>query len=996
MERDAYSSAPDAVSITLDLGGLDLSANDGAKNYRTLQVNFRIQPVENGIPKTDLGPESAYCTKSFYILKEEPGTPDAWVSLETIKYNKTIDADYQPVNGGTAPRGSYRHMSGGFFRDRNLTVLSYDRSQLGDQRIRYTHKNIYSWNIQNARSDAEARKLVIKSSRVDVSSYTRPSEYRIMLVGLSGEDAAALQQRLEGTKVYGVKQDGSKVLLSGNAPIMAFARYEESFDASGWEDIGGDEDYQYILFEYPDGGLMLTGQAEIDRFKTAIWTDVVAEIKESTYDLLKEKLDSGQSPSVSSSDFAYTAMDSEFLEKEGTEPVRRSQSIYDYTLDFFWMQYEDIQASNYINVTNGSYFFTDDTVTTHLAYNHGRYGNFSDATEPENLHIYYLVPDGLEPVEDPEMFSSLQVYRGYRDGYNLVSVRPKTISKPALEEGSASVTRTAQNAFTLSFTATNRLQIGRYTIYACASLDNNKLRVEKGKQYGILQHQTPSGLWSTILEDAENHPADQKKFTDFHTAAFTIYPPKVLNSVKQVKLASEPDAKYASSLGKRAVVGDAIDYRWVFKNNSPRAIDELTVIDVLPYRGDTAIIANDAGQHPSRGSCFSTPLISVDQNEKFDLYFSTDPVRETVEENEQARWQKSVPDMSAVTMIKAVLKEGQQILTDETCVVVTHNRIEENYKIQDGEKAYNSFAITLNEGNSYVEALKTEVQVTYPQKDVRIEKTDRNDPTIKLEHAVFSLYEEGTGENGEDLLVLDDLTTDQQGIAVMPDLPVGKNFYLLEKSAPDGYAREEGKIYFTVEDKGEEQADVQTVSVSNDIPRTAFDIVKKWIGEPAAESLSIHILADGEDTGSMVTLTAKDGWTAHVSGLPLYGPDGKEILYTVEEEENDAYTAEITGDAEQGFLITNTVKAPEEEEPEEPEKTETPETPQPPEQPSVQPSVRPPEQKPSPAGKDAIHASATGDSFSPLFPVGLLILAGTVLGVELTAAGIKRKREKKD
>jgi hypothetical protein len=209
----------------------------------------------------------------------------------------------------------------------------------------------------------------------------------------------------------------------------------------------------------------------------------VAKIKESTYDLLKERLDSGQSPAVSSSDYAYTALYSEFIEKEDEEPVRRPYTPYDYTMDYFWMQYEDIQVSNNINVTNGSYFFTDDTVTTHLAYNHGRYGNFSDATEPENLNIYYLVPDGLEPVEDQEMFSSIQVFRGYRDGYNLVSVKPKNISKPVLEEGTSSITRTVQNSFTLSFKATNRLQIGRYEIYACASLDNNGLRVEENDAY---------------------------------------------------------------------------------------------------------------------------------------------------------------------------------------------------------------------------------------------------------------------------------------------------------------------------------------------------------------------------------------------------------------------------------------------------------------------------------------------------------------------------------
>ena len=77
-------------------------------------------------------------------------------------------------------------------------------------------------------------------------------------------------------------------------------------------------------------------------------------------------------------------------------------------------------------------------------------------------------------------------------------------------------------------------------------------------------------------------------------------------------------------------------------------------------------------------------------------------------------------------MIKAVLKKGEKIATKETCSIVTHNVIENNARIQDGEKAYNSFALTLNEGNSYIEALRVEVMVTYPKKR-RCDREERSE-----------------------------------------------------------------------------------------------------------------------------------------------------------------------------------------------------------------------------------------------------------------------------
>ena len=89
------------------------------------------------------------------------------------------------------------------------------------------------------------------------------------------------------------------------------------------------------------------------------------------------------------------------------------------------MQYETIARNTEIGISNGKTFFVEDTLTTELSYVHRRNGKVSDATQPDNLNIYYLVPDGLEPVENADVFKSIEIIRGYKDGYNLIVAKPK-------------------------------------------------------------------------------------------------------------------------------------------------------------------------------------------------------------------------------------------------------------------------------------------------------------------------------------------------------------------------------------------------------------------------------------------------------------------------------------------------------------------------------------------------------------------------------------------
>lgn len=882
--------------ITLDLGGIDLSNYDAYNKAKRFKVDFSVQPVVNGTVQTDLGPYTTYADRYFYILKEEPKPEGASPYWYNAKFEKIIDKDYHSIDGSTYESTSnYKY-----------TTISYNKDYLYTHRMRYTLKNISSWSLSNANTeDEEIRELTIRDSRVDISPYVEPHQIRLMVIGLKDEDAKWMKEQLTGTKAYGITSSGQKVLISDNVPIHIDNSYSNSFDGEDWQTISNTENYTKVEFVYPNGGVTLKGKDQIQRCKYAIYSDVIGRVKESTYETLKGKIDAHQEASLAgpyesgntsiTSKYYKFAEDSELTSKED----RREPG---WTYDYIRMQMEQITTQSSLSITNGSQFFTNDTISTREAYRHSRIGNFSEATQPENLNVYYLVPDGLEPVEDTSKFESIEVVRGYKDGMNLVIARPKSVTIPKLD---GTLERGTENWFHLNFTATTRLDIGEYKIYSCMSYDNNKIGVDpNGNQYGILQDSSPGGVWSTILKDANNRPDDNTRFTNFNASTFKIYPPKVLSAIKEVKLTSEPDSKYASSLGSKATIGDQIDYRWVLKNNSNAPIDQLEILDILPDKGDHAIVHNDAGEYPARGSLFTTPLLSIEDNSKFDYYYSTDPVKQTTQENYKANWSSSVDDMSKVTMIKAVLKKGQTIPVGENAYIVTHNQIVNDSKIQDGDKAYNSFAYTLNEGTSFMEALRTEVQVTYPKRDVLVEKVNVEDDSYKLFGATFNLYEEGTGENGSDKLILSDVVTNHDGIATFPNLLVGKEYYLQETKAPSGYVKKDTKTYFTVKPPIND-TDVQKILIQNDVPRTTMRLQKEWIGPQNAQEVTVHILANEKDTGQTIVLKAVDDWKTSVENLPVNDKNGNPIVYSIQEEAGKNYTSSVRGDMENGFVVTN-------------------------------------------------------------------------------------------
>ena len=89
--------------------------------------------------------------------------------------------------------------------------------------------------------------------------------------------------------------------------------------------------------------------------------------------------------------------------------------------------------------------------------------------------------------------------------------------------------------------------------------------------------------------------------------------------------------------------------------------------------------------------------------------------------------------------------------------------------------------------------------------------------------------------------------------------------------------------------------------------KVSVPVEKKWVG-PAAEKATVRLLADGKATGDPMELNESNGWRGSFEGLPKYSKSGAVIDYAVAEDAVKGYSSEVSGDAEHGFTVTNTVK----------------------------------------------------------------------------------------
>ena len=161
------------------------------------------------------------------------------------------------------------------------------------------------------------------------------------------------------------------------------------------------------------------------------------------------------------------------------------------------------------------------------------------------------------------------------------------------------------------------------------------------------------------------------------------------------------------------------------------------------------------------------------------------------------------------------------------------------------------------------------------------------------------------------------IVTDENGIAKLENV-FKADYVLTEVEAPEGYELDSTPRTISKEDFENSIAKGATVEVEmlnkkKDVvaKATNLSVKKEWVLDPALatnkpEKVVVSVLKNGvKDENLTVELSAANGWKASFSNLPKQDTNGKEIVYTVSEEEVAGFKAAISGSEKTGFTISN-------------------------------------------------------------------------------------------
>ena len=86
----------------------------------------------------------------------------------------------------------------------------------------------------------------------------------------------------------------------------------------------------------------------------------------------------------------------------------------------------------------------------------------------------------------------------------------------------------------------------------------------------------------------------------------------------------------------------------------------------------------------------------------------------------------------------------------------------------------------------------------------------------------------------------------------------------------------------------------------------SVEVTKKWVGNIKADSVNVTLKTTDGNVVESKRITSGDGWKATFGPYDKYDASGKEVKYNIDETKVDGYNSTITGDDNNGFVITNT------------------------------------------------------------------------------------------
>uniref|UniRef100_UPI00403F6CC0 Cna B-type domain-containing protein n=1 Tax=Candidatus Enterococcus willemsii TaxID=1857215 RepID=UPI00403F6CC0 len=156
------------------------------------------------------------------------------------------------------------------------------------------------------------------------------------------------------------------------------------------------------------------------------------------------------------------------------------------------------------------------------------------------------------------------------------------------------------------------------------------------------------------------------------------------------------------------------------------------------------------------------------------------------------------------------------------------------------------------------------------------------------------------------------LTSNAQGVVEVSGLPIGV-YSIKELVAPTGYDGIETEIPFeVVNNQGIIELKEAIADISNEkIQYVNLPITKVWNDAnnqdgKRPESVTVHLLADGNKTNQTITLTKATDWKGTFENLRKFDSSGNEIHYTVKEDKVAGYEEPTIELVNHSYVITNT------------------------------------------------------------------------------------------
>ena len=509
-----------------------------------------------------------------------------------------------------------------------------------------------------------------------------------------GGDEARRQQLVDNAinqvnntpnKLYGIKEDGSKVELASNIKL---GQRVDINDATG----------QYLR-------LSLEFETPIILDNTALYYYTGAYPSEKEI----KKFEDGEYDKIQ---YYYGTLSIK-SERKVNSTTRENAELLNGNSGWAWTGLFLATPKAYINSlggtgvlpykADGSYA----SITFNQAILRGRYGSWGPylGKPVTNPKMIYLLPAEFKYVEtegiwtngiDKSKIGKPEVIENFRNTGRTAVIYSLPDMTPTLQDINDTVT------IQIKTEASAYAKQGNNQVDGFFTYDNNDV---------ILPWDDSMTYVDELDLDGDGNK--QEKFT-YRSHNINFIPPLELLMYKNVGLTTDK-TQYAE-VGD---VGEPFYWKVSINNNTISEVTDISFIDTLPFVGDHVITPNKKGEYKARESKFMTPLAnsleSVKANEEvlknFDVYYQLKPqnILETVRDGE---WLSAgqVTDFSQVKSIKVMLKPGAKLASKTTVDFYIPSKIPFDTTLTETQTANNSVAISTDK-YSYSEANTAKIGV---------------------------------------------------------------------------------------------------------------------------------------------------------------------------------------------------------------------------------------------------------------------------------------------